>query len=211
MTKAKFYAEAKVTAAVRGRFVSEVQQITWDYKLAESTINLAGPPALREIQVFRIDAKHDDVSDVVLAAIDKAVKSVIIFELYCGEGAARRIRMAAAHKQVGHSAPKPAAYFTTGWLAADNERVPLPAAIDLPSLYAALLAPLLPVAMHPGEDAASVAARVESARKMQREVAALRQRIRNEPQFNRKVELHRSLKTKQATLTELTSPNHPRT
>lgn len=208
--KGKFYAEARVTAAVRERFVREVLQITWAYKLAESTINLAGTPALPEIQVFRIDAKHDDVSDLVLAAIDKGVKSTIIFEVHRGEGATHRIRMAAAHK-VGPSAPKPGAYFTTGWLSADSERVPLPAAINLPSLYAALLAPLLPVVTHPGEDAASVAARVESERKMQHELAALQKQIRNEPQFNRKVELHRALKTKQATLTNLTSPNHPRT
>ncbi len=209
--KGKFYAHGKVTSTVHERFVGEVQRITWAYKLAETTINLVGSVAVPEIQVFRIHAKHDDVSDVVLSAIDKAVKSVIIFEVHRGDGHAGRTRMVAAHKQLGPAAPKPSAYFTTGWLADDSERVPLPAAINLPSLYAALLAPLLPVAIHPGEDAAAVATRVERARKMEREVAALQKQIRNEPQFNRKVELHRALRTRQATLTDLTSPNHPRT
>ena len=44
-------------AAVREKFVAEVQRITWAYKLAENTINLPGTSAVPEIQVFQIDAK----------------------------------------------------------------------------------------------------------------------------------------------------------
>lgn len=196
--KSKFYERGKVTTGARGRFVAEVQRITWGYKLAESTINLAGSTAVPEIQVFEIDAKGDDVSDVVLAAIDKAVKTPIIFEVI-REG---EVRMAAAHKDRG----KPGAFFTTAWQPATADRVPLPAAINLPSLYTALLAPLLPVTVEPGEEATTLVARVETAQKLGREIAALERRIRTEPQLNRKVELRRTLKTKQATLAGLTSP-----
>ena len=54
-----------------------------------------------------------------------------------------------------------------------------------------------------------VAARLESVRKLEREVAALERKIRTEPQLNRKVELRRALKTKQAALADLTSPTRP--
>jgi hypothetical protein len=195
--KIKFYEQGKVNTALRERFVAEVQRITWAYKLAESTINLPGSAAVPEIQVFEIEAKGNDVSDVVLAAIDKAVKTPIIFELSRGG----EVRLAAAHKATA----RPGAYFTTPWLPAESDRAPLPTAINLPSLYAALLAPLVPVAAQAGEDVAAIAERVEAARRLEREIAALERKLRNEPQLNRKVELRRTLKTKQATLAGLTS------
>ncbi len=65
--------------------------------------------------------------------------------------------------------------------------------------------PLVPVVAHVGEDVGVIAERVEVARKLEREIAALQRKLRNEPQLNRKVELRRTLKTKQAMLGGLTS------
>ena len=113
--KTKFYEHASLGSAVKDRFVSDVQRITWAYKLAESTINLPGSGEVPEIQVFEIDAKEDDVAEGVLAAIDKAVRTPIIFEISRGEGADGAIRMVAAHKQLGTGAPKLGPYFSTDW------------------------------------------------------------------------------------------------
>lgn len=202
--KGKFYEHGKVNSALRDRFVSEVQRINWAYKLAENTIGLAGSSAVPEIQVFEIECKGADVSDVVLAAIDKAVKLPIIFEVV-GNDAEPVRRMTATPKPVGGGAPKATGFHSTVWSSVADRR-PLPAAIDLPNLYVALLAPLLPVVALPGEDAATVAQRVEAARRLQREVATLERTLRNEPQFNRKVDLRRTLLDKRSKLDELTSP-----
>lgn len=69
--KASFYQNTKVSVAVRSQFVSDVQRITWAYKLAEVTINLPDSSAVPEIQVFEVVAKDDDVAESVLATIDK--------------------------------------------------------------------------------------------------------------------------------------------
>lgn len=195
--KKKFYEHSKVTAAVRERFVTEVRQIVWAYKLAGPTINLPASADVSEIQVFRIETKRDDVSDAVLTAIDKAVRSPVIFEV-ARDG---EVRLAATYK----AAAKPGVYFTTAWMSADAERRPLPAAINLASLYSALLASIAPVATQAGEDVATIAERVALARALERDIAALERKLRNEPQLNRKVELRRTMKTKQATLASLTS------
>jgi len=204
--KNKFYERGQVTAAVKEKFVEQVQRITWAYKLAESTINLPGSNDLPELQVFQIDAKGDDVSDVVLTAIDKAVKTPIIFEIRRGTAEAQQTRMVAAHKALGTGGPKSSAYFTTSWQAADAERIPVPTAISLPTLYTALLEPMLPVAVRPGEELSELTARLSAARQLEREIGTLERQIRNEPQLNRKVELRRALKTKHAALVDLTSP-----
>jgi Domain of unknown function (DUF4391) len=202
--KNKFYEHGRVTTALREKFVDEIQRITWAYKLAESTINLAGSVEVPEIQVFHIDAKSEGVSEAVLTAIDRAVKTPIIFEVTADNAGATRTRMVAAHKQPGPSNPAMSDYFMTSWQPADGERIPLPTAIDLPGLYRAILQPLLPVCTRPGEDIPEATRRVEAACKLKREISALERKIRNEPQFNRKVELRRTLKEKQATLAQLT-------
>lgn len=195
--KTKFYQQGTVSTNVREKFIAEIQRITWAYKLAESTINLPGSVEVPEIQVFQIDAKGDDVSELVLAAMDKAVQTPIIFEITRFD---ERIRMAATLKQLGCSAPKLGNYYTTGWQPEDADRQPLPTTITLPALYAALLQPLSGVSARPGEELPEVSARLEAARKLEREIAALERKLRNEPQLNRKVELRRTLKIKQAEL-----------
>lgn len=202
--KSKFYEHGLVSKTGRERFVAEVQRITWAYKLADTTIHLRGDGAVPEIQVFEIDAKEGDVSDVVLAAIDKAVPQPIVFELNRTTSDAVEIRMAAAYKRLGGPKVRVGGYFATGWLPGDAPRGPLPPAIDLPSLYAGLLAPLLPVAPRPGEPLAQTTGRIDQAAKLEREVAVLERRLRAEPQLNRKVELRRQLQGRWVELTALT-------
>lgn len=204
--KTKFYEHTNLGSTVKDRFVSDVRRITWAYKLAESTINLPGSVEVPEIQVFEIEAKGEDVAEIVLAAIDKAVRMPIIFEISQGEDADGAVRMVAAHKQLGAGAPKLGPYFSTNWQRGSGDRAPLPTAIDLTSMYTALLEPLTPVASRAGENVSGVVGRLTTVRALEREIAALERKLRNEPQLNRKVELRRNLKTKQAMLVELTSP-----
>jgi hypothetical protein len=205
--KTKFYEHAAVPAAVREKFVAEVQRITWAYKLAETTINLSGTTAVPEIQVFQIDAKGDDVAEPVLTAIDKAVKTPLIFEITRGDGPERSTRMTATHKLLSSGVPKLGTYYTSEWHPEGADRRPLPTAINLAALYTALLEPLTPLAARPGEELWEVAARLVTAQKLKRELATLERKIRIEPQLNRKVELRRALKTKQAMLADLTEPD----
>ena len=153
-----------------------------------------------EVQVFQIDAKMDDVSEPVLTAIDKAIPFPVVFEVTRGDGANQSVRMVAAHKQLGVSARNFGAYYSTGWQPANAERQPLPTAISLPALYTALLDPLIPVTVRPGEEMSELAARLQTVRKLEREITALERKLRTEPQINRKVELRRTLKTKQSEL-----------
>lgn len=200
MPKEKFYERGTVSNAVREKFVSEVQRITWVYKLAESTVNLPSTEAVPEIQVFQIDTKSGDVDEQVLSAIDKAIQYPIIFEITRAVAAGVQVRMAATYKQLGSGAPKIGNYYSTSWQAAAAERQPLPTAISLPSLYSAILVPLTPVKVRPGEEMSEVADRLATVHKLEREISALDRKLRNEPQLNRKIELRRTLKTRQQEL-----------
>ena len=198
--KEKFYEHASVNTALREKFISEVDRVLWTYDLAQATINLAGTDKVPDIAIFQIDAKGSEVSESVLSTIDKSIPRPIIFEVNRDVASTRETRMVAAHKQLGAGAPKISQYFSTGWQSADTERQPLPTAITLPALYAALLEPLANVEVRPGEGMSEVADRLKTVGKLEREIKSLERKLRTEKQFNRKVELRRTLKTKQAQL-----------
>ena len=204
--KTKFYEHGKMAASTRGKFVAEVQKIKWAYKLADATIHLRGTEDVPEIQVFVVAAKGDDVSDAVLTAVDRTVPFPIIFEITRNDGDHSQTRMAACHKELGGVRPRMSAYFSIRWLPSDLERSPLPHALDLSSLYNGLLTPMLPIAARAGERLVEATARVGRARKLEREIATLQRRLRTEPQFNRKVDLRRELKDREATLAALIDP-----
>lgn len=197
--KTKFYEHGNVRTALREKFVEDVQRITWAYKLAESTIRLKGTEAVPEIQVFAVETKGGEVPDDVLAAIDKSVHFPILFEISRGE----EVCTVAAQKTLGGNTPKVGTYFTTGWYPITADRQPLPVAIDLPALYESLLTSLFPVATRRGESVSDATGRMDRARKLEREIAALERKLRNEPQLNRKVELRKVLKEHQAALEAL--------
>lgn len=197
--KTKFYEHGTVRATLRQKFIDDIQRVTWAYKLADDTIRLRGTTAVPEIQVFTIETKGSDVSDDVLTAIDKTVHFPIIFEVASGD----RVRTVAAHKSLHGRTPTIGEYFTTDWQSNDDPRRPLPTALDLPSLYEALISALLPIGTREGETVTEATDRLDRTRRLQREIAALEKKLRTEPQLNRKIEVRRQLKEREELFAEL--------
>lgn len=145
--KRKIYEYGAVGSALKERFVQQVEQITWAYKLAPETVNLPATKTVTEIQVFRVRLKGAELDRGVLKAIDRAIPFPLIFELIQGT----RIKVAAAYKQssrsqkgeVDSSRWRIGNYFETDWQPEDTTRQPLPVALDMSSLYEQLLGPLV--------------------------------------------------------------------
>lgn len=205
--KTKFYDHSNVTAKMRQKFIDEIHRITWTHKLAEPTVHLPARDGVAEIQVLVVEAKDENVSDGLLAAIDKAIPFPVIFEVTRQQDGVERVRTVAAHKHLrGSRTPTITEHFTSGWYTAQAPRRPLPTALDLAQLYERLLRPLLPVSALEEESVATAAERVATARKVERELERLERRLRNEPQFNRKIELRRQARELEARLSRLTNP-----
>ena len=203
--KERLYAEASAGTALKQRFVDEVQRVRWAYKLGEESLRLAPGETVTEIQVFVLDLKGSSLDNSVLASIDKAIPSQIIFELRREDGLWIEQAMTAAYKRAGGKT-KGTDYFRTGWIGSDQPRIPLPAALDMDGLYSQLLGRLLPHPIRPAEELSDALDRMGRARKLIREVAALEKKLRTEPQLNRKIEIRRQIKERTAVLTELTDP-----
>lgn len=203
--KAKIYAFAKPTRAVRNRFVSQVAEIVWKYKLSPETVNLPAREGIQEIQVFSIILKTGELAEDVLRAMDRAIPSPIFFDLTFNG----RVKFTAAYKRPGVAdASKPLVddYFETDWQPVGIARPPLPVALDLAGLYEQMLRSILPLPARTGEPINSQVERARLIRMKKNECRRLEARIRQEVQFNRKVEINAELRRCKAELDQLLEP-----
>jgi hypothetical protein len=203
--KARIYDAASASAALKDRFVREVDQITWAYKLAPETINLPATKQVPEIQVFRLTLKVANLHNDVLRAIDRAIPFPLIFELL-HDG---QIQVAAARKRPSEA---DAAKWVVGghlrgeWLPEGAERASLPVAVNLGLLYEQLLTALMPIEPTQGEDLDARLARLEAIRAKEREITQLKSNLKRETQFNVKMTLHGQLQEAQKAFDQLKKP-----
>jgi hypothetical protein len=220
LPKNKIYGNAQPSRAMRQRFVTEIDQIVWRYVLGTENLNLPARPGVEEIQVFEIALKTGQLKEDVLRTIDRAIPSLIFFELtFQGQ-----VRFAAAYKRPPVSAagesiagpPVVEAYFEMPWQSSTAPRLPLPVAVDLGGLYEQMLRQHMlasPLGLHSraGESLAQTVARGVQIRALRRECQRSETMLRKEIQFNRKVEINRELRRSQEELLTLERKSHPGT
>jgi hypothetical protein len=134
LPKNKLYEKSGANTRLKDLFVSQVDQIIWQYKLAPETINLPARPGVPEVQVFSIHLKTPELHHDVLRCIDGAVQFPIVFELN-HEG---RTQMVACHKRPSDADAKQwvcSDYFASPWQTANAPRQTLPVVLDMVALY----------------------------------------------------------------------------
>ncbi|MEO6319551.1 MAG: DUF4391 domain-containing protein [Polaromonas sp.] len=193
VAKAKIYAHAKPSAALRAMFVDQVDSITWAYKLAPETINLPAKPGVPEIEVFEVALKLPQLNHAVLRCIDKAIPFPILFNLKF-EG---RTQPVAAYKRPSEAASDQwvvGDYHAAPWQNDGLNRPALPVALDLQGLYEQLLRHHFAVPARSGESLRDQLDRLSALSAKQLAAAKLESRLNAEKQFNRKVELNDQLR-----------------
>ena len=202
LPKNKIYEHGAVKTRLKERFVEQVEQIVWQFKLAPETINLPAKPGVPEIQVFRITLKGPELDEAVLQCIDDAVQFPLLFELeYQG-----KVRMVATYKRPSEADSGrwvTSEYFWGNWQPTTTERNPLPAALDLSGLYAALLKQLIPLTPRQNEALQPLVERYGAVKAAALQIEQLKKKLEKEKQFNRKVEINSHLKALKEELCQL--------
>lgn len=191
--KSKIYEAGGLSTKQRQRFVDQVDQISWAYKLAPETINLAATLGVPEIEVFELRLRGADIDHEVLQAIDKAIPFPILFELRKGD----ERRLVAAYKRPSEADAAKwvvSEHFAAEWEPVDKPRKSLPRALDLDGLYDKLLKELIPGATLEGEALQERVVRVEAIRLKEREIERIKSRLAREKQFNKKVAINAELR-----------------
>ena len=195
--KNKFYEQGKANTKIEQLFVDQVENIRWAYKLASSTIHLQDQEDLKEIQIFRVKSRVEDLDVSILSFIDKLILTPIIFEVVYQD----KVKVVATYKRLNQADKTKAVigqYYASGWLE-DADRVELPLYLKLADLYEHFIAQILPIALsqdQENDDSVSIELQLQKAQQLeslQKQLDKLKSKLRNEKQFNRKVELNQQI------------------
>lgn len=191
--KNKIYTHAKVSKRIKELFVSQVDEIVWKYKLSPETINLPARRGINEIQVFEIALKTPELDAGVLQSMDKAIPFPLVFQIVHS----KQVRFAASYKRPSEADSAKwviEASFLTEPVSPSAARSPLPVALDLASLYEQIVRRHIPLQARAGEEIAEQIIRFKTIEAKKLLKSQLENRLAQEKQFNRRVDLNASLR-----------------
>ena len=219
--KNKFYQQGNANHRIERLFVEQVDSIRWAYKLSPHTINLADSDTVKEIQIFSIVSRVENLSTEVLQFIDKLIPSPIIFEIVFDS----QVKVVATYKRQSQADSQKVVlgkYYATDWQD-PTQREDLPIVFGIADLYEYFIEQLLlstnkaspNVVLIPNIKAnlstthqkiASIEDKIAHAEKvalLTKQINELQKRIYKEKQFNRQVEMNLQLQRLQKQLKEI--------
>lgn len=190
--KTAFYRYMDVNAKLKQHLIDDVEKIVWLYKLSPKTINVEDGQSVHEITVFDVVLKGDDCSDELLEFIDKNMPRHIIFLLRHDDQCRLLVNYKEwiDEKKGTFSITKT---FKTPWL--NNNDVTLTVeGFTLDRVYDSFVATISGLKPSNTQDLAKVVEFKTQVEELMKRISQLQKRIKNEIQFNRKVELNNQRK-----------------
>ena len=192
--KQKFYEHITVSPALKKSFVDQIRMIYWRNKVAATTVNLAPGTVVDEVEVFEIKLNSASLDEAVLRQIDREISYHIIFLLEY-EG---KLQAWTAYKEktpTANAVFKVGKYYHTEWMT----EAELPIRIDglnLDAVYENFVRQIAGDALKAdsGESLKASVERDEKKKQLEKQIAALENKMRREKQLNRQMEMNVELK-----------------
>ena len=194
--KQKFYENLSITPTLRRSFIDDVRGVYWRNKLAATTLNLATGSSVTEIEVFEIQLNARSIDEAVLRQIDREIPYHILFLLSYENQCQAWIGYKEAAAS-GNQAFKVSQYYHTEWL--DESRLLLQLdGLNLDTVYENFVRQIRnSVESEVWRVELSVSENValdQKRQQLEKQIAALENKIRREKQFNKQVEMNAELK-----------------
>ncbi|HPF82833.1 MAG TPA: DUF4391 domain-containing protein [Bacilli bacterium] len=183
--KKTFYEKLNVATLVKDEFVDIVDKITWLYKISEDTFKSNKTDNVEEIEIFQIDLKAKKIPKNVIKIISKAIPYKILFVLKW-------------NSDICYSISAENNYYTE-WN--DNTVIEFKG-FDLETIYQNIVRIIIKE-----QDNEKHFEKViqDNTRKnvLEKQIEALKNKVRSEKQFNKKVELNQELRKLENEMEEL--------
>lgn len=192
--KQKFYENIEVSSSLRRVFVEQIKVVYWRNKLAVSTLNIASGENVTEIEVFEVRLTEPILEETVLRQIDKEIPYHILFILTCGGKAQAWIGYKEAAVS-GSNAFKVNRYYHTEWMPENELRFSIDG-LNMDAVYENLVRQIAGEILqtNSNESLKDSVERDEERRRLEKQIAALENKIRKEKQLNRRMEMNTELK-----------------
>ncbi len=193
--KQKFYENMDISPALRKAFVEQVKIIYWRNKIAATTTNLAAGVEVTELEVFEVKLNGQVLDDGLLRQIDREIPYHILFLLeYQGKYQAWIGYKEAAAS--GNMAFKVNGYYHTDWLEEDELPLKLEG-LNVDKVYENFVRQIAGdklQAESAEESLKDSVARDEQRQVLQKQIDALRAKIKKEKQLNKQMQMNTELK-----------------
>lgn len=192
ISKSKFFDKAAVSTKLKKEFTDKIQKIMWKYKLAGDTIGVPKTDKVEEIQIFEIQLKEQTIPKNALKIIDKAIPYPILYIFIYEEHIAYGITLKEDNSQ---------SYYFSEW---DEEITFNFTGIDLEKVYQGIIKKFIKNINVENKEFATIVDTDKRIKILGKEINILKSKVKNEKQFNKKVELNKTLQIKKKDLVSLT-------
>lgn len=184
--KKVFYDRIQVSGSLKKEFIEKIEKIYWKYKISEDNLHISKTDEIEEIEVFQIILKEKYNAKNILNFITKAIPYPILFEIICNDEFIYAIQY---NNDIIYSK----------W----NENIKFEIdGLDLSIVYENLVRQVGNIV----DNKAELKLELEKQKyiaELEKEIKSLRNKIIQEKQFNRKVELNQKLRKLEKEMEEL--------
>lgn len=183
--KKTFYEKIGVSTSIKDDFINNIDKITWLYKLSEDTLGISKSQDVEEIQIFEIILKEKVLPKNIIKIISKAIPYKILFVLKYD-------------KDYCYSIKVDNIYFTE-W----NEDIELNInGLTLETIYENIVKSIIKENNNANtfDDIIENKSKVDD---LSKKIEQLTNKVNNEKQFNKKVELNLELQRLKKEMEEL--------
>jgi uncharacterized protein (UPF0248 family) len=192
--KKKFYENLSISSRIEKQFVTEIESVYWTHKLSPETLNVSPGTRVTEIEVFEVNLKEQQVSDNLIATIDREIPYHLVFVLrYSGKA-----QLMISYKEESKSREdkfKVDSYYRTDWI--DYNKVALSIeGLDLDRIYENFISQIAgdDLNLEKAEDIRDAVMISKERDRLETYITKLEAKIRKEKQFNFQLELNQELR-----------------
>ena len=199
--KTMFYKFMEVNPRMKSRFVNDVVNITWLYKLSASTLNVTDTEEMKEIEVFVVNLKQPDCPTDLFTFIDTNMPHHIVFVMLHDNNAMLLINYKDWTDDT-HTKFKITQAFASPWMPVSDLELTVQGQ-SLPRIYDNFVAQVSGIGEHKAGALEEIVALKAQMTKAEAELASLQKKMRKEPQLDRQLAMNKQVKAKRQELSEL--------
>ena len=199
--KTMFYKFMEVNPRMKSRFVNDVVNITWLYKLSASTLNVTDAENMKEIEVFVVNLKQPGCLTDLFSFIDTNMPHHIVFVLVHDNSAMLLINYKDWTDDT-HTKFRIRQAFASPWVPLTDIELKVQGQ-SLPRIYDNFVAQVSGIGEHKAGSMADIVALRKEIATDETELQSLEKRMRKEPQLDRQLAMNKQVKAKRKELDNL--------
>ncbi len=199
--KTMFYKFMEVSPRMKTRFVNDVVNITWLYKLSASTLNVTDREDMKEIEVFVVNLKQPDCPTDLFSFIDINMPHHIVFVLVHDNNAMLLINYKEWTDDM-HTKFRITQAFASPWMKMTDLELTVQGQ-SLPRIYDNFVAQVSGIGEHQAGAMADIVKLKKEIAAADAELQALEKKMRKEPQLDIQMQMNKQVKVRRKDLDNL--------